>query len=234
MNVWIGTSGFQYPEWKGQFYPEKMSAAKMLPYYAERFTSTESNYSFRRIPSRKTIDAWAAATPARFRFSFKAHQQITHFSRLKKCAVKVRAWHQALTPMGRKLGAVLFQLPPNFRRDTPLLGTFLGKLPAGLRAAFEFRHESWFAEDVFACLREHQAALCIAEDENLATPPVATARFGYLRLRRTDYTRARLARWASFVQQQTMWREVFVYFKHEEAGVGPRFAQAFRKLLGAN
>ena len=232
MQVWLGTSGFQYPEWKGKFYPEKMPASKMLPYYAERLTSTESNYSFRTIPSRKTIDAWNAATPAHFRFSFKALQQITHFARLKNCAEKVRAFYEGISPMGAKLGVVLFQLPPNFHRDTTLLSAFLDELPPGMRAAFEFRHESWFVEEVYRCLRDHGAALCVAEDEKLATPPIVTTSFGYLRLRRTDYTPADLKRWAKFVQQQD-WQEAFVYFKHEETGVGPKFAQSFQKDLTA-
>jgi uncharacterized protein YecE (DUF72 family) len=233
MQLWIGTSGFQYPEWKGSFYPEKMPASKMLPYYAERLTSTESNYSFRTIPSRKTINAWSAATPERFRFSFKALQEITHFKRLKGCAEKVRAFHEGISPMGPKLGVVLFQLPPNFQRDTALLSAFLGELPRGMRAAFEFRHESWFADDVFTCLHDHAAALCIAEDEKLASPLVATADFGYLRLRRTDYTPADIARWAKFVGQQN-WQESFAYFKHEETGVGPKFAQAFQRCIEAD
>ncbi len=233
MKIWIGTSGFQYPEWKGKFYPEKMSAAKMLPYYAERFTSTESNYSFRTIPSRATIDKWAASTPERFRFSFKALQEITHFKRLKGCAEKVRAFYDGISPMGVKLGAVLFQLPPNFQRDTPLLSSFLDELPQGMRAAFEFRHESWFSDEVFLCLKDHAAALCIAEDENLATPSVATTNFGYLRLRQTDYKSADLKRWAKFVREQD-WQETFVYFKHEESGCGPEFGQTFQKLVGAD
>jgi uncharacterized protein YecE (DUF72 family) len=136
--------------------------------------------------------------------------------------------------MGAKLGIVLFQLPPNFKRDTPLLTSFLDILPRGMRATFEFRHESWFEEEVFTCLREHGAALCIAEDEKLATPPVATASFGYLRMRRTDYTPADLERWAEFVKQQADWQETFVYFKHEETAVGPKFAQAFQKLIATN
>lgn len=231
MQLWIGTSGFQYSEWKGLFYPEKMPVAKMLPYYAEHFTSTESNYSFRTIPSRTTIDKWAAATPERFRFSFKALQEITHFKRLKGCAGKLRAFHGAITPMGAKLGVVLFQLPPNFQRDTALLDAFLDELPNGMRATFEFRHESWFEDEVFTCLRAYGAALCLAEDEKLATPQVATADFGYLRLRRTDYSPADLKRWAKFVRQQDQWREMYVYCKHEETGVGPKFAQALQKLL---
>jgi uncharacterized protein YecE (DUF72 family) len=230
MLLWIGTSGFQYPEWKGKFYPEKIFATQMLPYYAERFESTEVNYSFRRIPSRKTIDAWDAATPRRFKLSFKAPQRVTHFAKLRDCAKTLQTFRDAVSPLGKKLGAVLFQLPPTFKIDTPLLNSFLDDLPRGMRAAFEFRHESWFNDNVFACLRKHKSALCIAETEQLTTPVVSTARFGYLRLRREDYRRSELAQWAEFVRAQTRWREAFVYFKHEESGVGPKFARLFKKL----
>ena len=234
MKLWIGTSGFQYPEWKGKFYPEKISAAKMLPYYSERFTSTESNYSFRTIPSRATIEKWAAATPRSFRFSFKALQEITHFKRLKGCAEKVCAFYEGISPMGAKLGAVLFQLAPNFQRDQSLLSSFLAELPRGIRVAFEFRHRSWFEEEVFACLRDHGAALCIAEDEKLSTPAMATTDFGYLRMRRLDYSKADLVRWAEFVRKQKGWQEAFVYFKHEETAVGASFAQAFQTLINTD
>jgi uncharacterized protein YecE (DUF72 family) len=232
MNIWIGTSGFQYPEWKGRFYPEKISTRLMLPYYAERFASTESNYSFRSIPSRKTIDAWAAATPESFRFSFKAPQKVTHFAKLRGCAETVAFFHGAIAPMGEKLGAVLFQLPPTFKKDAALLASFLGDVPPGMRSAFEFRHESWFDDEVFGCLRDHEAALCVAENETLATPAVATAGFGYLRLRREDYTPAQIKRWARWIEEQrTRWSDVFIYFKHEEHAVGPKFAQQMQAAL---
>lgn len=231
MEFWIGTSGFQYPEWRGGFYPENLPARKMLPYYAERLTSTESNYSFRTIPSLKTIDKWARTTPAPFKFSLKAPQKVTHFARLRNCARTVRTFDEAIAPLGKKLGVVLFQLPPNFKKDTARLAAFLSELPPGMRAAFEFRHASWFDEEVFAVLRKRGAALCIAESDEFASPALATAKFGYLRLRREYYDRRALAKWAKFVGAQRGWREVFVYFKHEERGVGPKFALTFRKLL---
>lgn len=232
VHVWIGTSGFQYPEWKGSFYPEKISTRLMLPYYAEQFGSTESNYSFRRIPSRKTIDAWSAATPTEFRFSFKAPQTITHFAKLRECAETLRFFYEAIVPMDAKLGAVLFQLPPSFRRDATVLGAFLDELPAGMRAAFEFRHESWFDEEIYAALGARNAALCIAENEDLATPSVVTADFGYLRLRREDYTSKQVERWAAWIEeQQARWSETFVYFKHEAQAVGPKFAQQMQAAL---
>ncbi len=233
MQLWAGTSGFQYPEWKGAFYPEKMPASGMLAYYADIFATTEINYSFRRIPSEKTIANWAAATPARFKFTFKAPQKVTHFARLRGCADTLIFFQGVLANLGGKLGAVLFQLPPSFKKDEALLREFLHELPPGMQAAFEFRHASWFADEVFDALKERNAALCIAESAEAAAPSVATADFGYLRLRREDYQPDDIARWAEFVKGQAQWRETFVYFKHEEAGVGPRFARAFMDLTNA-
>jgi uncharacterized protein YecE (DUF72 family) len=226
MKLWIGTSGFQYPEWKGKFYPEALPASKMLAFYAERFPSTEINYTFRRIPAAKTILNWTSGTPARFRFSFKAPQRITHFSKLRGCQEVLEVFAKAISAADEKLGPVLFQLPPNFVKDVEVLRAFLADTPTGLRAAFEFRHESWFDDAVFQVLREANAAFCIAENEELATPVAATADFGYLRLRREDYTTAQIKKWAASIKdQQRTWSEAFVYFKHEERGVGPGFAR---------
>jgi len=233
MQLWIGTSGFQYPEWKGTFYPEKMPVSKMLAFYAERFATTEINYSFRHIPSARTIESWSNATPARFKFTFKAPERVTHIARLHDCAETMEFFSRVVSTLGSKVGAVLFQLPPNFKRDAALLAAFLGDLPAGLSAAFEFRHASWFDDEVFDALRNHNAALCIAESEKLATPTIATADFGYLRLRREDYAPADVARWADFIRaQEPRWRELFVYFKHEESGTGPKLAQQLMVRLG--
>src|SRR5262245_46809238 len=174
MTSWIGTSGFQYPEWKGGFYPEKMPAAKMLAYYAERFNSTEVNYTFRSVPSANTIANWLAATPAEFRFALKAPQQITHFARLRDCGGAVAGFWNAVADLRAKTGPVLFQLPPNFKKDAPLLRAFLDALPSGMRAAFEFRHASWFDDEVSHHLRDCGAALCLAENEDLAAPRIAT------------------------------------------------------------
>ena len=232
MRLWIGTSGFQYPEWKGKFYPATLPVSRMLPYYAERFSSTENNYSFRQIPSLKTLGKWAAATPDRFKFSFKAPQKITHFAKLRGCAHTVRFFHDTIATMGAKLGATLFQLPPTLKKDRELLAAFLAELPVESQAAFEFRHASWFDDEVFTCLQQHGAALCLAESADLETPPIATAQFGYLRLRREDYTSAQITRWAEWVRARTEWREAFIYFKHEETGVGPRFAQEFKQRVG--
>jgi uncharacterized protein YecE (DUF72 family) len=232
MNYWLGTSGFQYAEWKGTFYPETLSAAKMLPYYAERFATTEINYSFRRIPSAKTIEGWWKATPERFKFSLKAPQQITHFSKLRDCGDTLRFFVQVISDLETKLGPILFQLPPGLKKDADLLGSFLREIPDGLRAAFEFRNESWLDEEVFAILRERNIALCVAESEKLVTPVVATADYGYLRLRREDYQTADMARWAEILKAKNdEWSDAFVYLKHEESGIGPKLAAQLSELL---
>ena len=202
MNLWIGTSGFQYPEWKGTFYPEKMPAGKMLPFYAEHFASTEINYTFRRIPAAKTILDWSSATPERFKFSFKAPQRVTHFAKLCGCAELLQVFHEAIAGADAKLGPVLFQLPATFKKDAAALKTFLADVPGGMKAAFEFRHASWFDEEVYETLRAANAALCLAENEELLTPSIATADFGYLRLRREDYTPSQVRKWAGWIQEQ--------------------------------
>ena len=232
MRPWIGTSGFQYPEWKGGFYPEKMPVAKMLAYYAERFATTEINYTFRQIPKETTVAKWVEGTPEHFRFTFKAPQKVTHFAKLRNCGETMRHFHEVMLGLGEKRGAVLLQLPPDFQKNLETLAAFLGDLPEGMKAAFEFRHQSWFADEVYDLLRAHNAALCLAESEDLVTPREVTADFGYLRLRREDYTREDLADWAKFVKKQkTRWNDVFIYFKHEEQGVGPVFAARMRELL---
>ena len=227
--IWVGTSGFQYKEWKGTFYPETLSLAKMLPYYAERFPTTEINYSFRRIPSEKTLANWSANTPQKFRFALKAPQEITHFRKLRDCSEVLNRFGDALKTLGEKLGPVLFQLPPVLKNDGALLKDFLANIPAGFRSAFEFRHESWFNDETFAVLKSKKAALCIADTDELSTPIVATADFGYFRLRKIDYAKPDIKRWAkAIVEQRRTAKDVFVYFKHEETGTGPRFA---RELL---
>ncbi len=234
MNLWIGTSGFQYAEWKGTFYPTDLATAKMLPYYAERFASTEINYSFRRIPSPKTIDGWWKGTPEKFKFSLKAPQKVTHFAKLRDCGDTLRYFQQVIGSLEAKLGCVLFQLPPTLKKDAGLLESFLEDLPPGMRAAFEFRDASWFGDEIYALLRAKNIALCVADSEKLATPDVATASYGYLRLRREDYTAAAIARWAEAIRGRgDVWSDAFVYFKHEESGVGPKFAQQMIALLGS-
>jgi uncharacterized protein YecE (DUF72 family) len=233
MNLWVGTSGFQYPEWKGTFYPEDLPASKMLPFYAERFSTTEINYTFRRIPSPKTIENWCNLTPEKFRFALKAPQKITHFSKLRECDDTLTYFYKVVSALKERLGPILFQLPPFLKKDVPLLSDFVRCFPQEMRAAFEFRHNSWFDDEVFAVLREHNIALCLAESEKLSAPVVLTANFGYLRLRREDYTSNDVSRWADTVKSKdTEWSDAFVYFKHEESGIGPKLAKEMLALFG--
>ncbi len=232
MNLWIGTSGFQYAEWKGTFYPEKMPTAKMLPYYAERLSTTEINYSFHRIPSAKTIEGWYRATPEGFKFSLKAPQKVTHWAKLRNCGDTMRFFHGVISDLEGKLGPVLFQLPPTLKKDAALLEAFLADIPDGMRGAFEFRDASWFDDEVYMLLRAKNLALCTAESEKLQTPDVVTADYGYLRLRREDYVEADVARWSDAIRAHASeWSDAFVYFKHEESGIGPKLAIQMKELL---
>ena len=232
MKSWIGTSGFQYTAWKGTFYPDTLPASKMLPFYAERFSTTEINYTFRRIPSGKTIESWFNATPSRFKFSLKAPQKVTHFAKLRDCADTLHYFYQVILDLESKLGPVLFQLPPAFKKDAPLLASFLNDIPSGSRAAFEFRHTSWFDDEVFGLLKNKNIALCIADSEKLSTPIVATADYGYLRLRREDYQAVDITRWAKEINaKENIWSDAFVYFKHEESGIGPKLATEMLRFL---
>jgi uncharacterized protein YecE (DUF72 family) len=231
MKFWIGTSGFQYAEWKGNFYPEDLPTAKMLPFYAERFSTTEINYTFHRIPAPKTIDNWKAQTPEKFRFALKAPQKITHWSKLRDCADTLEYFCKVVTGLGERLGPVLFQLPPTFKKDADVLSSFLREFPE-MRAAFEFRHESWFDEEIFDLLKSRNVALCIADTDTIATPRKITADYGYLRLRREDYSDADVKGWSEFVRDQNAnWKDAFVYFKHEESGIGPKLAQQMIEFL---
>ncbi len=231
MNYWIGTSGFQYAEWKGTFYPEDLPTAKMLPFYAGKFSTTEINYTFHRVPAPKTIENWCRLTPEHFRFGLKAPQKVTHFAKLRNCDDTVDYFYDVVCGLGQRLGPILFQLPPNLKKDVPLLSHFTECLPASMRAAFEFRDPSWFEDEVFEVLRRRNACLCIADSEKLATPFVATADWGYLRLRREDYAERDVARWGQSIRRDS-WSEAFVYFKHEERGFGPKLATQMIELLG--
>src|SRR5712692_3325097 len=231
MNLWIGTSGFQYAEWKGNFYPEDLPASKMLPFYARRFSTTEINYTFHRIPSPKTIGNWEQLTPGKFRFALKAPQKITHFAKLRDCADTLDYFCQIISGLGQRHVPVLFQLPPNFRKDAAVLTSFLRELPS-MRAAFEFRHDSWFDDEIFEILKSRDIALCIDDTDDLATPRKITADYGYLRLRREDYKKADVESWTKFVgEQKSNWKDAFVYFKHEESGIGPKLAKQMIELL---
>jgi uncharacterized protein YecE (DUF72 family) len=225
--VHVGTSGFNYPEWRGTFYPEDLAAGKMLAFYASRFDTVEINYSFYRMPTRKLLDGWAGQVPAPFTFSLKAPRRITHDRRLKDCADLVRGFCEAASTLGDRLGVLLFQLAPNFKCDVGVLDAFLELLPPRARTAFEFRHASWWCDAVYERLAGRNVALCIADDEDRHTPFIATADYGYLRLREAGYDAAALREWAGRVAGQSSWREAFVYFKHEDEAKGPGFAQSF-------
>ena len=229
--IWIGTSGYNYPEWRGSFYPEKMKPADMLPFYAAEFDSVEINYTFYRMPNAKTIDGWASATPAEFRFVLKAPKRITHEKRLKDFGDTVAVFVRLASGLEGRLGPLLFQLPPNLKKDLPRLEAFLDELPDTAKAAFEFRHESWFDEDVFTALRARGAALCIADSEKISAPNVRTAAFSYFRLRDEGYQDADIASWADKVREASKSGEVYVFFKHEESGKGPAFAKQLRTLI---
>jgi len=227
----VGTSGFSYPAWRGTFYPEKLPASGMLAYYAGVFPAVEINNTFYRMPAPTLLAGWTEQTPAGFRFVLKAPQQITHKLRLKDAAEPAREFVRRSEALGAKRGPLLFQLPPNLKADLARLETFLAALPAGIEPAFEFRHASWFQEDTWAVLRKHDAALCVAQTGELDTPLVATAGFGYVRLRREEYTDHDLTEWAGRLRAVEGWQRVYVFLKHDE-GRAPALARAFLGALG--
>ncbi len=230
MQVRVGTSGFSYKEWKGSFYPEDLPASAMLRFYAGRFSTVEINNTFYRMPKSEMLAQWAEQVPDGFSFALKAPQRITHIRRLKEAGDSVDFFFRVASTLGDRFGPTLFQLPPNFKQDLSRLTDFLATLPPTARCAFEFRHESWFQEPVYEALRAARSALCLAEDETLATPRVATTGWGYLRLRRQDYGEEQLGDWAAAIRAQP-WEEAFVFFKHEEEGKGPELADQLTKIL---
>lgn len=227
--IHIGTSGYNYPEWKGSFYPESLPANRMLGFYAERFTTVEINYTFYRMPTEKVVAGWAAGTPDGFLFALKAPQRITHMARLRDCADALARFCAVADGLGARRAPYLFQLPPNFKADLPRLEAFLDLLPAGTRAAFEFRHASWLNDDTCGLLRSRNIALCVADSETFETPVVVTADYAYFRLRDEGYVAADIAAWADTIRDATAaCQDVFVYFKHEQQGTGPAFAALLR------
>jgi len=225
--VYAGTSGWAYTTWKPDFYPAKLSSAKFLSYYAGRLNSVEVNYTFRSLPTEKLLTGWMAETPPGFKFAIKANQAITHIKRLRRADKATSEFIDSLLPLKEagKLGPVLFQLPPNLKRDLPLLTDFLAGLSQDVRSAFEFRHDSWFQDGVFTILRESNVALCLAESEKLVTPDVHTTDFSYMRMRKEEYSakvRKALRQRVSNLAQK---REVFVYFKHQETPEGALHAE---------
>jgi uncharacterized protein YecE (DUF72 family) len=231
MRFFVGTSGFSYKEWKGSFYPEKLPQKEMLSYYAARLSAVEINNTFYRMPKSSVIESWAAQAPDGFRFVLKASQRITHFKRLKDAEEPTAYLLRAAAVLGGKRGPLLFQLPPNLKQDVALFRAFLECLE-GCPAAFEFRHESWFDDEVFASLRAHSCAVCCADVEDSGrTELVGTADWGYLRLRRESYTDKDLSQWIERVRSQG-WDAAYVFFKHEDAATGPALASRFIELAG--
>ena len=230
MDLYVGTSGYSYKEWKGTFYPKNWPAQQMLHFYGERFRAVEINSTFYGLPKASVLAGWADAVPADFQFVLKAPKQITHVQRLKDAGDLVSQLLAVAGALAEHQGPLLFQLPPIAKKDVPRLRAFLALLPLQRRAAIEFRHPSWFDDEVLGLLRDHRVALCVADAEDgLEVPCVATADWGYLRLRRSDYADAELKAWVKRVQEQR-WRAAFVFFKHEDAGKGPRMAKRFLEL----
>jgi len=229
----VGTSGYSYKEWVGKFYPEDLKPPEMLAYYAGRLGAVEINNTFYRLPRREVLERWRAAVPDGFSFALKASRRITHLKRLKDAGEELAYLLDTAAVMGEQLGPVLFQLPPYLKLDLDRLESFLALLPAGRRAAFEFRHPSWYEEAVFAALDAHGAALVVADTGGETDAPRrATAGFGYLRLRREDYSETSLAEWGGWIDAQP-WDDAWVFFKHEDEAAGPRMAQRFSERLAA-
>lgn len=230
MSLYVGTSGYSYKEWKGSFYPEKLAAKDMLPYYSSKLPAVELNNTFYRLPQRSMVESWKAQVPENFRFSVKASQRITHFKRLKEAADETKYMLDTVSALDDRLGVVLYQLPPNMKKDLERLETFLKQLPANPPATFEFRHPTWFDDDVLQLLRSDNRALCISDTDDLPVSHIdKTADWGYLRLRRVNYSTADLSEWISRMKAQD-WKTTFVFFKHEDEGTGPRLASEFINL----
>ncbi len=233
MQLYLGTSGYSYKEWKGRFYPKELPDREMLRYYAGRLGSVEINNTFYRMPTETLLQGWASQVPEGFRFVLKASRRITHIKKLKGCEEEVRYLLETASTLGEKLGAVLFQLPPSFRVDRELLAAFLELLPPGARTAFEFRHPSWDDAGARDLLAARNAALCMADTDELPVAEIAaTADWGYLRLRGASYGQKELEGWVEKVRGQP-WTAAYVFFKHEEAGAGPQLAETFRSLWQA-
>jgi uncharacterized protein YecE (DUF72 family) len=230
MNLYVGTTGYSYKEWKGSFYPEKLPAKEMLAYYAVRLRAVEINNTFYRRPQKTVLENWKEQVPHGFKFSVKAPQTITHFRRLKDAHEQTKYFLETVATLDDRLGPILFQLPSNMKKDLERLETFLTSLPAGTRSAFEFRHPTWFDDDVLELLSKGNFALCISDTDELPVSHIdKTADWGYLRLRRINYSEKNLRQWVKRMREQN-WQDSFVFFKHEDEGSGPKLAAQFMKL----
>ena len=234
MPLYVGTSGYSYKEWKGSFYPDKIAAKEMLRYYSERLSTVEINATFYRMPQPGMLENWKEQVPPTFRFSLKASQRITHFKRLKETEEETKYFLETAEVLGDQLGVVLFQMPPNMKKDLPRLEAFLTQLPPATPAAFEFRHPTWFDDDVLDLLRSQNRPLVVSDTDDLPTTHIdKTADWGYLRLRRVNYSEENLVAWAARIREQD-WKETFLFFKHEDAGTGPKLAAQFLQLANAS
>ena len=231
MKFFVGTSAYRVPEWKGSFYPEKLPLKKMLNYYGQHFSTVGVNYTFRRMPTAALVEGWAEQVPEHFRFSLKSPQTITHFKRLKGVDDEVNTFIEACLALKDRLGPLMFQLPPNFQIDLERLEALLKLVNKRVHVAFEFRHESWFCEDVYKCLKKHAAALCLADTDEEPIEKIisTTSKWGYIRLRKDDYTDAQLKQWIKKLKAEE-WEAAYIYFKHEDTGNGPRLAKRFLEL----
>jgi uncharacterized protein YecE (DUF72 family) len=232
MQMLAGTSGYSYKEWLGSFYPEKLPAAEMLRYYAGHFATVEINNTFYRMPAEAMLARWAEEVPANFAFTLKAPRRITHEKRLREAGAEVTEFLRRAAALGEKLGVVLFQLPPNLKKDLPRLRDFLDVVPSGPRVAFEFRNASWQDDEVYEALRARAVMLCVTDTDEGDTPFVATSDWGYIRLRRTHYDEADLRAWAGRIAAQKLAR-TYVYFMHEDEALGTRFARLLNDLWSA-
>ncbi|MDX6303673.1 MAG: hypothetical protein QOI77_642 [Blastocatellia bacterium] len=230
MKLHVGTSGYSYKEWKGNFYPEDLPAKEMLAYYSQRLPAVEINNTFYRLPQPSMIEKWKEQVPKAFRFSIKASQRITHIKRINNVADETKYLLETAALLEERLGVMLFQLPPNMKKDTDRLRAFLDLLTDNTRSAFEFRHDTWFDDEVFRLLHAKNCALVVSDtDEKPLTEIISTANWGYLRLRRTVYDESDLVEWMKRVQAQKS-KDAFVFFKHEDEGVGPKLAARFLEL----
>jgi len=230
MRTFVGTSGYSYKEWKGFFYPPDLPASQMLHFYAGRFGTVEINNTFYRMPSAAVLSSWSEQVPETFVFVLKAPRSITHMRQLNEVGDALGYFWKTAGALGPRLGPVLFQMPPFFKKDLARLRDFLRQLPEGCRAAFEFRHPSWFADDAYEVLRSAGAPLCLAETDEQEAPSVATGNWGYLRLRRSDYDASSIRVWAERIRSQP-WESAYIFFKHEDEAKGPRFAGQLNEAL---
>lgn len=230
MKFFVGTSGYSYKEWKGNFYPAKIAQKEMLAFYARKFSTVEINNTFYRLPTEAVVGSWAEQVPESFRFVLKARQVITHFRRLQNAEKEINDFLRVAEVLQQRLGPILIQLPPNMKKDVSRLDSFLSHVGGRAKLTIEFRHESWFAEEVYDCLRAHSAAICVAEADDLPAVYLdPTTNWGYARLRNEAYTDGELLEWIRSIKSQH-WDEAYVFFKHEDAGAGPKLATRFLEL----